>query len=76
MYYAHPTYSDACSQTTMETMASGYHYTTRWNGASALIGRMKASYRRTGRYPGLDRCHRNLFEKENRIARVEGTLKH
>lgn len=36
---AHPTYYDACSLTTMEAMASGLPtITTRWNGASALIG--------------------------------------
>jgi UDP-glucose:(heptosyl)LPS alpha-1,3-glucosyltransferase len=36
---AHPTYYDACSLTTMESMASGLPtITTRWNGASALIG--------------------------------------
>jgi UDP-glucose:(heptosyl)LPS alpha-1,3-glucosyltransferase len=36
---AHPTFYDACSLTTMEAMASGLPtITTRWNGASALIG--------------------------------------
>jgi UDP-glucose:(heptosyl)LPS alpha-1,3-glucosyltransferase len=35
---AHPTFYDACSLTTMESMASGLPtITTRWNGASALI---------------------------------------
>jgi UDP-glucose:(heptosyl)LPS alpha-1,3-glucosyltransferase len=35
---AHPTYYDACSLTTMESMATGLPtVTTRWNGASALI---------------------------------------
>jgi UDP-glucose:(heptosyl)LPS alpha-1,3-glucosyltransferase len=34
----HPTFYDACSLTTMESMASGLPtITTRWNGASALI---------------------------------------
>ncbi|OPY72038.1 MAG: Lipopolysaccharide core biosynthesis protein RfaG [Syntrophorhabdus sp. PtaU1.Bin002] len=36
---AHPTFYDACSLTTMEAMASGLPtITTKWNGASALIG--------------------------------------
>jgi UDP-glucose:(heptosyl)LPS alpha-1,3-glucosyltransferase len=36
---AHPTFYDACSLTTMEAMASGLPtITTRWNGASSLIG--------------------------------------
>jgi len=35
---AHPTFYDACSLTTMESMASGLPtITTKWNGASALI---------------------------------------
>lgn len=34
----HPTFYDACSLTTMESMASGLPtITTKWNGASALI---------------------------------------
>lgn len=36
---AHPTFYDACSLTTMEAMASGLPtITTKWNGASALVG--------------------------------------
>jgi len=34
----HPTFYDACSLTTMESMASGLPtITTKWNGASTLI---------------------------------------
>ena len=66
----HPTFYDACSLTTMESMASGLPtVTTRWNGASALIG-LDEGYVIEGPedIEALTDAIRNLFSKEKRIV--------
>lgn len=66
----HPTFYDACSLTTMESMASGLPtVTTRWNGASALIG-SDEGYVIEGPedIEALTDAIRNLFSKEKRIV--------
>jgi UDP-glucose:(heptosyl)LPS alpha-1,3-glucosyltransferase len=67
---AHPTFYDACSLTTMESMASGLPtITTRWNGASALIG-PDEGYVIDGPedIQGLTDALRGLFNEEARIT--------
>ncbi len=67
---AHPTFYDACSLTTMEAMASGLPtITTRWNGASALIG-PDEGYVIDGPedIQGLTDAVRSLFNEEKRIT--------
>jgi len=67
---AHPTFYDACSLTTMESMASGLPtITTRWNGASALIGPGEG-YVIDGPedIQGLTDALRGLFNEEARIT--------
>lgn len=66
----HPTFYDACSLTTMESMASGLPtVTTRWNGASALIG-LDEGYVIEGPedIEALTDAIRNLFNEEKRIV--------
>lgn len=66
----HPTFYDACSLTTMESMASGLPtVTTRWNGASALIG-SDEGYVIEGPedIEALTDAIRNLFNEEKRIV--------
>ena len=66
----HPTFYDACSLTTMESMASGLPtVTTRWNGASALIG-SDEGYVIEGPedIEALTDAIRKLFSKEKRIV--------
>ena len=66
----HPTFYDACSLTTMESMASGLPtVTTRWNGASALID-LDEGYVIEGPedIEALTDAIRNLFNEEKRIV--------
>lgn len=67
---AHPTFYDACSLTTMESMASGLPtITTRWNGASALIGPDEGYViDEPEDVQELTDAIRSLFNEENRIA--------
>lgn len=67
---AHPTFYDACSLTTMEAMASGLPtITTRWNGASALIGQDEGIVIDGPEdIQGLTGAIRNLFNEEMRIS--------
>jgi UDP-glucose:(heptosyl)LPS alpha-1,3-glucosyltransferase len=67
---AHPTFYDACSLTTMESMASGLPtITTRWNGASALIGPGEGYViDEPEDILGLTDAIRDLFSEEGRIA--------
>ena len=67
---AHPTFYDACSLTTMESMASGLPtITTRWNGASALIGPDEGYViDEPEDVQELTDAIRNLFNEEKRIA--------
>ncbi len=67
---AHPTFYDACSLTTMESMASGLPtITTRWNGASALIGPDEGYViDEPEDVQELTDAIRSLFNEEKRIA--------
>jgi UDP-glucose:(heptosyl)LPS alpha-1,3-glucosyltransferase len=67
---AHPTFYDACSLTTMESMASGLPtITTRWNGASALIGPDEGYViDEPEDIQELTDAIRSLFNEEKRIA--------
>lgn len=66
---AHPTYYDACSLTTMESMASGLPtITTRWNGASTLIAPGEGYViDEPENIPALADAIRPLFDRELRI---------
>jgi len=67
---AHPTFYDACSLTTMESMASGLPtITTKWNGASALIA-PDEGYVIDGPedIQGLVDAIRGLFSEDRRVA--------
>lgn len=67
---AHPTFYDACSLTTMEAMASGLPtITTRWNGASALIGSGEGIVIDGPEdTKGLGDAIRGLFNEERRVV--------
>jgi len=67
---AHPTFYDACSLTTMESMASGLPtITTKWNGASALIGPDEGHVIDGPEdIQGLTDALRGLFNEEVRIT--------
>jgi UDP-glucose:(heptosyl)LPS alpha-1,3-glucosyltransferase len=66
----HPTFYDACSLTTMESMASGLPtITTGWNGASALISENEGYViDEPGNIPQLTSAIKSLFDKNLRSA--------